>query len=49
MKKPALKKLTPKLRPARFRTKAEFLAVLHSSPLKFKRSWQEMRAETREP
>ena len=44
-----LRKLEPKGKPARFKTKAEFEAALDSSPLKFKRSWEEMRKDTREP
>lgn len=43
------RKLVTKGRAARFRTKAEFMSALRSSPLKFKRSWEEMRADTREP
>lgn len=44
-----VRKLEPKGRPARFKTKAEFQAALDASPLKFNRSWEEMRKDTREP
>ena len=44
-----VRKLTPKGKAVRFRTKAEALAAIRSSPLKFKRSWEDMRKDTREP
>jgi len=44
-----VRKLEAKGKPARFKTKAEFESALDSSPLKFKRSWEEMHKDTREP
>jgi hypothetical protein len=43
------RKLVPKGRPARFKTKAEVRAAIARSPLKFKQSWEDMRKDTREP
>jgi hypothetical protein len=42
-----LKKLAPVTRPRK--TRAEVLAAIRSSSLRFGRTWEELREETREP
>jgi len=44
-----LTELVPKSGPARFRTKAEVVRAIDKSPLRFKRTWEQMRRELREP
>ena len=44
-----LTELVPKSGPARFRTKAEVMQAIDKSPLRFKRTWEQMRRDLREP
>jgi hypothetical protein len=44
-----LRELVPKGGPARFRTKEEVVTAIKASKLKFRRSWEQIRADLREP
>jgi hypothetical protein len=44
-----LTELVRKSGPARFRTKAEVVRAIDKSPLRFKRTWEQMRGDLREP
>jgi hypothetical protein len=44
-----LTELIPKSGPARFKSKAEVARAIKSSRLKFGRSWEQIRKDTREP
>lgn len=41
--------LVPKSGPARFSSKEDVIRAIKSSPLKFRRSWEQIRKDTREP
>ncbi|MEY2428273.1 MAG: hypothetical protein QOJ40_1158 [Verrucomicrobiota bacterium] len=44
-----LTELVPKAGPTRFHSKQEVIRAIKSSRLKFRRSWAEIRKDTREP
>lgn len=44
-----LTELVRKSGPVRFRNKAEVLRAIDQSPLRFKRTWEQMRRDLREP
>jgi hypothetical protein len=44
-----LTELVAKAGPARFNSKQEVIRAIKSSRLKFRRSWEEIRKDTREP
>jgi hypothetical protein len=44
-----LTELVPAAGPRKFHSKAEVIQAIDQSPLRFKRSWEQMRKELREP
>ena len=44
-----LTELVPAAGPRKFRTKDEVICAIDKSPLRFKRSWERMRKDLREP